>query len=240
MGYRISELAHQSGFRASTLRYYESIGLLPSPGRTEAGYRVYDEAVLDRLAFIRRAKTMGFALEDITDLVSLWADGPCGPVHDRLESLLDAKVDEVHAQIDDLCRFEAQLDHVRSSVAATEPAEHCGPGCGCEAELPKAAPATILCTLSDAEVDERSTDWAGLLAHVSERRSFEAGVRLRLPAEPNFVAQAAELAARETECCAFFSFRLTIDAGDVWLEVAAPPDGRGVLDALFETRPVPG
>src|SRR5262245_61575779 len=125
MGYRISELARRSGFTSSALRYYETVGLLPPPERTLAGYRISDEAALERLAFIRGAKSMGLALEDIAELVGLWADGPCAPVQDRLCKLLDAKATEVDAQLGDLVRFTAQLDHLRRSLAETEPAERC-------------------------------------------------------------------------------------------------------------------
>jgi len=242
MGYRISELARRSGFSPSTLRYYETAGLLPDPERTDSGYRVYDDAALERLAFIGRAKTMGLALEDIAELVGLWADGPCAPVQDRLKELLDAKVNEVRVQLDDLSHFAAQLDHLRRSLAATVPTERCGPGCGCDVELPAAIALTakpaestlIACTLSDVEAEDRAAEWADLLANVVERRATDRGVQLRLPPHPGLVAHAGELCVRETECCAFFSFTLTVDAGGVWLDVAAP-DALAVIDALFGT-----
>jgi predicted site-specific integrase-resolvase len=60
-GYRIAELAERSGFTATTLRYYEQVGVLDPPVRTPAGYRLYDDAALDRLAFVDRAKRMGLA-----------------------------------------------------------------------------------------------------------------------------------------------------------------------------------
>jgi len=242
MAYRISELARRSGFSPSTLRFYETVGLLPDPDRTGAGYRVYDEATLDRLEFIARAKTMGLSLGDIAELVALWADGPCAPVQDRLKDLLDAKVTEVRTQLDELSSFAAQLAHLRASLAATQPAERCGPGCGCDAELPtpvtlgaKAGSAPIACTLSASQAADRSSEWADLLAQVTAREPTPAGVRLRLPSDPDTVGRAAGLAVQEADCCAFFSFAVVIAAGDAWLEVAAPPDGHGVLDALFGT-----
>jgi DNA-binding transcriptional MerR regulator len=242
MGYRISELARRSGFNASTLRYYETVGLLPDPDRTDAGYRIYDDAALERLAFIARAKTMGLTLEDINELVALWADGPCAPVQDRLRDLLDAKVTEVQSQLVDLSRFAAQLYHLRTSLAATQPAERCGPGCGCDTPLPAAitlgakptmSTAPIACTLSADDAADRSTEWADLLSHVTERKPTAAGIALRLPSDPDIVARAAELAVQEAACCAFFFFAVNVDASGVWLEVGAPPDGRRILDALF-------
>ena len=63
--YKIKEVADRSGFTAATLRYYEEIGLLPEASRTPAGYRLYDDGTLDRLAFIARAKQLGCTLEEI-------------------------------------------------------------------------------------------------------------------------------------------------------------------------------
>jgi hypothetical protein len=94
----------------------------------------------------------------------------------------------------------------------------------------------IACSLSSAEAVDRTSAWAGLLDLATERQGTASGVRLRLPADPGLVARAAELAVREAECCSFFSFTLAIDAKGAWLEVAAPPDGRVVLDELFAAR----
>ena len=227
--YRISELARRTGFAPSTLRYYESVGLLPDPERTDAGYRVYDDTALERLGFIARAKQMGLALDDIAELVALWADGPCAPVHERLRVLVDDKVSDVRQQLGELNGFAAQLEHLRASLAAIEPADRCGPGCGCDAELS----APIVCTLSVDERPDRSNAWTELLAHAIERESTATGVRLRFAADPQLVSTVADLAVREAECCAFFSFTITVDARGVWLAVDAPPDGRPLLDALF-------
>lgn len=67
---RIKEVAERTGFSAPTLRYYEEIGLLPAPTRTAAGYRTYDEATVERLAFIARAKWLGCSLDEIADLTT--------------------------------------------------------------------------------------------------------------------------------------------------------------------------
>ena len=87
-GLRIAQLADRSGFSATTLRYYEQLGLLDPPVRTAAGYRIYDEAAVDRLAFVDRAKRMGFALDEIAELVRLWSAGQCPPVQHRMRALL--------------------------------------------------------------------------------------------------------------------------------------------------------
>ena len=68
-------LSQRTGTKVPTIRYYEQIGLLREPGRTDGGQRRYDDAALDRLSFIRHARQLGFSLEAIRELLDL-ADNP--------------------------------------------------------------------------------------------------------------------------------------------------------------------
>ncbi len=70
-GLKISEVAERAGVATSTVRYYERIGLVPSPARTPAGYRAYDDAAEARLLFISRAKRLGLSLEQIAELLGI-------------------------------------------------------------------------------------------------------------------------------------------------------------------------
>ena len=70
----IGALARRTGTKVQTIRYYEEIGLMPEAGRTGGGQRRYSEAELDRLAFIRHARELGFPLEDIRELLDLTDD----------------------------------------------------------------------------------------------------------------------------------------------------------------------
>ena len=70
-GMAIGELARATGTKAETIRFYERIGLLPPPARTAANYRSYGAPELARLSFIRRARGLGFSLEQVTALLEL-------------------------------------------------------------------------------------------------------------------------------------------------------------------------
>tara|TARA_R100000365_G_C2680644_1_gene26201 strand:+ start:61 stop:489 length:429 start_codon:yes stop_codon:yes gene_type:complete len=71
----IGTLARKTGTKVQTIRYYEQIGLMPEPGRTEGGQRRYGQDELDRLAFIRHARQLGFPLDAIREILEL-ADSP--------------------------------------------------------------------------------------------------------------------------------------------------------------------
>jgi DNA-binding transcriptional MerR regulator len=86
----IGQAARRCGLSIPTLRYYESIGLLPPARRRESGQRVYDAAALQRQAFIQRCREIGFPLDDIRTLAD-WAAEPersCGTLQQRTEAQL--------------------------------------------------------------------------------------------------------------------------------------------------------
>jgi len=88
----IGAVAKRVGVAIDTIRYYEREGLLPEPLRRASGYRSYDESAIRRLRFIRRAKDLGFTLEEIRELLALSADRQRGvkAVKQRAERRLEA------------------------------------------------------------------------------------------------------------------------------------------------------
>jgi len=93
----------------------------------------------------------------------------------------------------------------------------------------------IACTLPGPDMGGRLQEWTDVLGRVATREPTDDGMRLSFPPDPALVASVAELATKEAECCAFFTFTLTIDAEGAALDVAAPPEGREVLLSLFST-----
>ena len=91
----------------------------------------------------------------------------------------------------------------------------------------------IACTLDGRESVDRVTEWAGIVALAIGRETTDTGVRIQFPSDPAVVARVADLTVREAECCAFFAFAITVEHERVWLDIAVPPDGMGVVAQLF-------
>ena len=103
----IRELAARVGLSTKTIRYYEKVGVLPSPKRRTNGYRIYDENDVERLQFVIGARQLDFTLEDITEILALRdrREAPCKVV---LDLLMD-KSHEVFQRIEALQKLETSL-----------------------------------------------------------------------------------------------------------------------------------
>ena len=110
MHYTVGQLAKATGTKAVTIRYYEGLGLLPSAGRTTAGYRFYTDKEHDRLLFIRRSRALGFSLGDIRGLLGLadQSDAPCAAVDAKVEEQLE----QVRVRLRDLRAMELELERL--------------------------------------------------------------------------------------------------------------------------------
>ncbi len=129
---KIGEVSQASGIGIEALRFYERSGLLGTPARTNSGYRMYDEGVLERLAFIKKAQTLGFSLEEIKKIIRDAQSGasPCDEVREivrlRLEEL-DEKMREMQRYRRELAKTLEEWDevgrapgHVCGLIEATE------------------------------------------------------------------------------------------------------------------------
>ncbi len=108
----IGTLSRRTGCKVVTIRYYERIGMLPAPPRSEGGYRLYDDDHLKRLQFIRRCRALGFTLAQVRGLLELVDTGAytCGEV----QAITLAHLQEVRAKIADLQQLEQVLEGMAS------------------------------------------------------------------------------------------------------------------------------
>lgn len=234
--YRISQLAERVGLRATTLRFYEQAGLLPAR-RSDSGYRLYDDDALDRLTFITAAKALGLPLDEIRELLDVWADGLCTDVRTRMRPMLAARVAETERRAAELDAFTDRLRTALTEIDGPPRPGRCEPGCGCvhhddprDAAVPS-EPVPIACTLESDDRADRVRDWQRALAHATRRESVDGGLRVELPSA--LAAEVAGLAAAEQECCAFFAFTLHLTGPTVHLEVRAPAEAAPLLAAVF-------
>lgn len=107
--YNIGKLARVAGVPATTVRYYERIGLLTPAGRTMSNYRFYDDQSLARLRFIRLAHTGGLSLSDIKTILSLAEDSRSGTHCRKVSHLIERRLTAVRSQIQELQRLEKIL-----------------------------------------------------------------------------------------------------------------------------------
>lgn len=243
--YQIAEAARRSGFPASTLRYYDDVGLVAPADRTDGGYRLYDDHSLAKLAFIARAKQLGCTLEEITELVAAWEGERCEPVQARLRSLVESKIAESQERLVELITFTAQLREAAAVLSDHTPDGPCDDDCGCAAgpssSSPTAVPLTakptdgappIACTLDAADMAGRFEAWQEALDPVVARASIDNGVRLTFGPGAS-LAEVADLAVAEQRCCTFFRFAVSVDDRGAALEVTAPDDARSLVHTVF-------
>jgi DNA-binding transcriptional MerR regulator len=114
-GVPIGEAAKQSGVKVPTIRYYEQIGLLPAPTRSEANRRYYEDADLRRLAFIRHARELGFEIEAIRTLLVLQdkPDQSCATA----DAIARVRLAEVEQRMVGLSALKAELERMVDGCA---------------------------------------------------------------------------------------------------------------------------
>ena len=151
-GLRIGEIAGELGLNPKTLRYYEEIGLLPEPDRTESGYRVYRQVDVERLRFIAKAKAIGLTLDEIRGILAVRREGqpPC----QHVLGLVDDKLDIVDRQLRALADFRTELLALRS-----------------DAENAAACDGTVCSIIEQHETTYAAESALSVVAPISQRRS---------------------------------------------------------------------
>ena len=119
----VSHVAEQAGLTADTVRYYDRLGLLPQPARSDAGYRLFDEGTARRLRFIKGAQRVGLRLREIGDLLRAMDEGEC-PCPET-EALLRQRMAEIDAEVARLAEVRAELARLVDNA----------PGCRVPGEL---------------------------------------------------------------------------------------------------------
>ena len=106
----IGDLAHATDCKVQTIRYYEEIGLMPEPARTAGNQRRYDQRHVDRLAFIRHSRELGFSLGAIRELLSL-SDRPKQPC-DAVDQLARRQLEQVEQRLARLSVLKTELERM--------------------------------------------------------------------------------------------------------------------------------
>ncbi len=123
----IGQVAERLGLNPRTIRYYERIGLLPEPQRTEAGYRLYEEDDEERLRFIKRAQRVGLNLGEIKETLGFRdrGDRPC----DYILGAIEQRLSEVDRSLRELRTFKRELSELRNRMRAGGTQDSAAPYC---------------------------------------------------------------------------------------------------------------
>jgi len=114
----IGDLSRCTGVNVETIRYYERIGLLPAPPRTQGGHRLYDDPHRLRLAFIRRSRALGFTIDEVRALLRLAREGglACG----EAEKITLRHLQSIRGKIADLRKLERTLATLAQACKASQ------------------------------------------------------------------------------------------------------------------------
>jgi MerR family transcriptional regulator, copper efflux regulator len=121
--FTIGKAARQAGVGVETIRFYEREGLIPKPGRAASGYRQYSEATVSRIRFIRRAKSLGFSLREVRELLSLRVD-PAGSSAE-VKAHAQAKIADIEQKIHALKRMQKTLVELTDACDGCVPVSDC-------------------------------------------------------------------------------------------------------------------
>ncbi len=119
-GLTIGQVSQRTGIAAKTIRYYESVGLLPRPERSENHYRRYSQADVNRLLLLRRIKLLGAPLAEAKTLLAGATDARCVDAQDALLTLVDERLTALDQQIAELQALQTEIVEYRRALASCQ------------------------------------------------------------------------------------------------------------------------
>lgn len=234
---RIAEVAERTGVPATTLRYYEDVGLLAPARRTANGYRAYSHRDVERLLFVAGAKALHLGLDEVRGLVTAWDGDDCRSVRERMAAVVSRRIARIRRETADLAELAARLQAAATGLAAVPPHPGaCEPNCTCAAAStasPTAAPAPIACALDESARRARIGDWQAARSGAIARERMPDGWALSFGHDADLTVQLARLAAAEHACCPVLEFTLTVTTAGVRLEVHAPREAQQAVTAML-------
>jgi DNA-binding transcriptional MerR regulator len=258
MTLRIAEVAERTGVPATTLRYYEDIGLLAPAERSGNGYRSYSERDVERLTFITRAKQLDISLDDLGELVAAWDGEDCEGVQERMAQVVSTRLQEAQDRLVELVELTGQLQAAVGRLTVPPQSGPCDDGCACSTAHTAGATASspdvhggvgrpvpvsittaplpappLECTLDPTTMRGRIGDWQTVMARGTSRSPIPGGSAITFDTDPDLLADLARLVAEERSCCSFFDFTLSVTEDGTRFEVRAPEEAQDMLAAVF-------
>ncbi len=131
----VAEVGRRTGLSRKALRHYETLGLVNPAGRTDAGYRLYDDDALRRIDLVKRAKVLGLRLSEAKEFLHV-AEGCCGDHHPELAALVEGKLAETERRMAELQSLRGTLTTVLDRLASNEGLHRCEEAlCTCRSPL---------------------------------------------------------------------------------------------------------
>ncbi len=116
----IGQLAELASVSRKTIRYYEEVGVLPPPGRSDARYRLYSDIDVRRVELVRRARALDMGLPEVRELVECASTGSCNDFQEHFGEVLRRKLEEVDQRIADLEHLKQDLQRLGAHFAVSQ------------------------------------------------------------------------------------------------------------------------
>ncbi len=200
----IGQLARATGVAPKTIRYYEQVGIMPVPRRSERGYRQYVQWDVHRLLFIRRARSLGVSIRNLKTLTSDLDEGQCDAVRPQLLDLVQRQLQTVRRQIAEFQLLQQQLEQVERQLLTPAPVgSEQDEGCQC-LEAVATAPPPHPSTLGENNMQaQRTVEALTLLPATSGAHDASCGCGCGCPVVeppvPSAVAAPSSAIARDAE-----------------------------------------